>query len=1574
MKQQQPTQNINFTWKTQPPLTLLSQPLTSDNPTDPRSGIPILPLSKLTISTTPGVGATTTTPTTPNFNEIPIYDHTPTFTGPNIARPPLNGGAAASTSNTATASGVPLTSPHTSLSSTNASPNLIHMEKSTVASLSNSPLGTYLPGQPGMVGVGMGPSVMGQVSITPSATTATGQQSLSTLAGAARVSSLPTSARSNAPTLHSQRPAPQFKFGYRLPTISEMRTLAGYQLSPRQPVATSQLTSPIASSGPIPRAGYLHSSPSPQLLQTPLQQPAMQASPGQPPLTPASPATASPGAAGTPRYALYSRQWCALNRQLGQAIANADPKRAGELLAAGADPNTLVGDDRSSALIVAVDNAIAAAIANSNNSNSNNSNNVNNNNGNNNNNNNNSNNSFNNLNGSSSNAEEVVRTLLQWGADPNSTGGPTSSSSSSSSKESRTALLRAVCAEKPQVGLARMLLDAGAVVDQGDGKGVTPLMHAVFVGDVEMVRMLMAEYGASVGARDAEGATALHYAVKRDAPEVCALLLRYGADPAARHDRGSTPLHFAAGFGSKACLELLLGSGLVPVDAPGGGMQTPLHFAAHNRRLDCAELLLARGADPNAVSAWGTPLQMALNNNDSAMEALLRDAGGDLQLASTTVPVASRPPAPLPKVAFSADPTLADLEESLAAVPEEAVAAIAAAVAAGGGGGGCGGGEGGQSQAVFIPLIVQMFPHLLNRTVYFNGVDSGAVLCKEGLRSADGTFYTTPTSFTRKLSGSRSSGWKQLSVVVEGKKVPLSYYKDMFLKRAAALELRAGTKRSHSPSASKSLSLPLLPPLSASAGGAGTAASTSNSPTPMEASSDSSPRNSDGTEATTTTTSSGSSSGSPSMTSSGNSMGSVPVTSGGQPSNENNQQAVSTTSRQSSNASNNTNNTSNFNSTNSNNTNNNNNIIISNSNSNNGQDSSQIYIVKSSFIPKKKQQEGSEQQLKLTSLSLTTTPTNTSSSQSTTTTTTTTTTTSKPKTLTITRPKQTPQLQIQLPHQQQHSSDSASEDRSVAFQHALPSPQKLPGYPLKSSFAAQTQAISGTSQGVTQGQQQHHQQQQQQQHQPLVKVKVLSITRPNQQAQHPGSPRGQAIILRPVGKISRLEKSTISNIAPFGDGSIKTLLTGKLVATQEAVLIKVLNNAPEALESINSYHFINHPCILPIHGYYIDTVNDNNNESKICVVCGYAATSLRRCIDAAGGGRRISPLDVIQVGYDVARALSAVYDSEAHSPIRDFTLDNILCVPGVGSQPGMLKICDFDLCEWLFEDTAPGNSVRYHAPEILSGERPCNDRKSTAYSFGVALHELVYGSIPFDPALSDEEFARVIPSPNLSSLSNSQIKCNNSASRPNSGHSFVMGNINAVISMCLRRSPELRPSYPQLSSIFESLASPEVPSRPEFWSPADKANFVCAVAEGMGEEMGAQLERRRAELFSNEWLVAFDSPLQMAAANIRCPPTSVKGLVTFMAYMCGLARGGKIPQNVANVLAEDQSTAVEAQKGNGDFSVLPQDIVKYVEFRIPNIVDVLYSAFLSCKDESGAIMETFIAISSKNKSFISLSF
>lgn len=116
---------------------------------------------------------------------------------------------------------------------------------------------------------------------------------------------------------------------------------------------------------------------------------------------------------------------------------------------------------------------------------------------------------------------ESVRLLLQAGADP-----------------TPAAPATPPLVDVNNVGMAGMLIQAGASVNQASGTGTTPLMRAAARGNVPLAELYLGA-GADVNAADAAGNTALH--VARTVPMV-ELLVAQGAAPAALNARGETAL------------------------------------------------------------------------------------------------------------------------------------------------------------------------------------------------------------------------------------------------------------------------------------------------------------------------------------------------------------------------------------------------------------------------------------------------------------------------------------------------------------------------------------------------------------------------------------------------------------------------------------------------------------------------------------------------------------------------------------------------------------------------------------------------------------------------------------------------------------------------------------------------------------------------------------------------------------------------------------------------------------------------------------------------------------------------
>lgn len=133
-----------------------------------------------------------------------------------------------------------------------------------------------------------------------------------------------------------------------------------------------------------------------------------------------------------------------------------------------------------------------------------------------------------------------------------------------------------------------------------------------------------------VNASQADGMTALHWAVWHDDAETARLLIKAGADVKAANRYGVTPLVLACQNGSGEIVELLLAAGADPNAGLRGG-ETPLLIAARTGRLRPVEVLLAHGAKVDARERKGQTALMwaAAEGHTPVVEALLK-TGADL--------------------------------------------------------------------------------------------------------------------------------------------------------------------------------------------------------------------------------------------------------------------------------------------------------------------------------------------------------------------------------------------------------------------------------------------------------------------------------------------------------------------------------------------------------------------------------------------------------------------------------------------------------------------------------------------------------------------------------------------------------------------------------------------------------------------------------------------------------------------------------------------------------------------------------------------------------------------------------
>ncbi len=261
---------------------------------------------------------------------------------------------------------------------------------------------------------------------------------------------------------------------------------------------------------------------------------------------------------------------------------------------------------------------------------------------------------------------EMAKQLIAAGVDVNA-----------SPRFGASALLTAVTQRKAE--LVRLLLDAGANVDQKGSvvcgefgkpevseeglfrtthvpdppvaREATPLIVATRRGYADIAGQLI-KAGADVHAGDAEGLTALVYALKADDQPLIKLLKDAGAKPP-KYAEGSLAAAWiaAAKAGDCARLRAMIGDGVdvnlkyasrseqdEEDEEEGGGEGTALKYAAQKGHLDAVKLLLASGAKPDEKSGGGF---------ESGHETALMHAAkaGHLEVARTLIAAKAAVPA-----------------------------------------------------------------------------------------------------------------------------------------------------------------------------------------------------------------------------------------------------------------------------------------------------------------------------------------------------------------------------------------------------------------------------------------------------------------------------------------------------------------------------------------------------------------------------------------------------------------------------------------------------------------------------------------------------------------------------------------------------------------------------------------------------------------------------------------------------------------------------------------------------------------------------------------------------------------
>ncbi|KAG7227521.1 hypothetical protein INR49_005336, partial [Caranx melampygus] len=190
-----------------------------------------------------------------------------------------------------------------------------------------------------------------------------------------------------------------------------------------------------------------------------------------------------------------------------------------------------------------------------------------------------------------------------------------------------TALTAAAGRGKMEV--CSFLLEQGAVVQQVNRRGVSPLFCAVRQGHWQIAEMLL-QHGADINISDKQGRTLLMVAACEGHLSTVEFLLSKGASLTSMDKEGLTPLSWACLKGQRNVVEFLVEKGAV-IDHTDKNGRTPLDLAAFYGDAEIVQYLVERGAVIEHVDYSGMrPLDRAIGCRNTSVVVTLLKKGAKL--------------------------------------------------------------------------------------------------------------------------------------------------------------------------------------------------------------------------------------------------------------------------------------------------------------------------------------------------------------------------------------------------------------------------------------------------------------------------------------------------------------------------------------------------------------------------------------------------------------------------------------------------------------------------------------------------------------------------------------------------------------------------------------------------------------------------------------------------------------------------------------------------------------------------------------------------------------------------------
>jgi len=251
--------------------------------------------------------------------------------------------------------------------------------------------------------------------------------------------------------------------------------------------------------------------------------------------------------------------------------------------------------------------------------------------------------------------------------------------------------------------------------------------------------------------------------------------------------------------------------------------------------------------------------------------------------------------------------------------------------------------------------------------------------------------------------------------------------------------------------------------------------------------------------------------------------------------------------------------------------------------------------------------------------------------------------------------------------------------------------------------------------------------------------------------------------------------STIKEVTQLQDGKHRKLAV-KIVHRRLVDKTEIENEQAQAEfeHEVELWRFLSHPNILPLEAVY------KLDEATFCFIPLNVGGTL---FDLVRANRNGVPLETAKsYSYQLAMGLRYLH-LDARVVHRDIKLENVLIEPSQDGQPGLLRICDFGMAEWISSDNSSGppspsihdsdrppqkhigpadtstsaftgGSLEYAAPEILRiaecmdasepAERTIVSPAVDVWAYGVCVYSMVVGSRPFNDAFQPRVTMKIL--------------------------------------------------------------------------------------------------------------------------------------------------------------------------------------------------------------------------------------